>query len=238
MKEGQKHLAWKYILVLTAGVLAGSASAYENMAQPLPVPDLLKSKGEESRPPIKVGAVQRWQNANDYYYYPGNKVPLLRSAHEYAVKFSPSVSARIGQSVARSLTPSAEVVMAAPVRSGRLYVVKSPETAAAVDLEAAMGSMRTRPDVAYAFPVFKHPRTGTRVLLTDEVALKLAADASVNDLITLHAGYGLTVVEKKGASQYVLRVANPAAVNPLVVANALAESEHVQWAEPNFVQEF
>ncbi len=182
--------------------------------------------------------LQAWRDEHDHYYAGGRRIHLLRSSQEFAVRFTAGVSRQRRQNLLQSVTPSAEVFMAAPVRAGRLYVVKGAAAAGPGELEAAMGQMRARLDVAYAFPVFMHAGSGARLIPTDEVVLKLVPGASIDEWLALNATYGLTVVERKWERQYVLRLRDPAAVDPLAVANALAGSDLVEWAEPNFIQEF
>jgi hypothetical protein len=179
--------------------------------------------------------------ANDFYYYQGQRVVLHRSVTECAVQFRASLSDKAKDAIVSSLALPAKVVDGGQGEGRGLTIIKL-EAEYKAESETAITALRAQQEVEFAFPVFINPKTGTRMLLTDElvIKLKLKPGRQAEEVTGLSASYGVTVVSKMWGTQdeYVLRVQDPKAVSPLEVANVFFESGLVEWAEPNFVQEY
>ncbi|MCX8050133.1 MAG: S8 family serine peptidase [Methylohalobius sp.] len=74
---------------------------------------------------------------------------------------------------------------------------------------------------------------------TGEILVKLKPGQKIEELVARYATWGLEVQEKLWGTQdeYVLKLQNLKAIDPLEAANVLFESGLVEWAEPNFAQE-
>ena len=212
-----------------------------------PSSELLAPPMSASEPAQQRALKQPQYDANDFYYYRGEPVRLHRSLIEYAVRFKAGLSDTKKEGLIRNVTPSGTLSYTADQSTGRapsivkLEPVNKAEPAKLrADMEEALARLRAEEDVKFAFPVFVYPKTGTKLLLTDEIVLRLNNGRKIEDLASLHKTYGTTVVKKMWGTQdqYVLRVNDPKAVSPLKAANAFFDSGLVQWAVPNFMQKY
>jgi len=178
-------------------------------------------------------------DANDSYYHRGERFPLLRSRTEYAARFSSGIDKEAMQDRLRALLGGDFSGFIEPVGQ-ELTVIKVREDILPAESEVAIGAIRAQPGVEFVFPVFISAKMHNRMLLTDEVIVKLRPSVAIGDITGLEPSYGLAVVKKilGTEDEYLLRIQDPKTVDPLVVASALWESGLVQWAEPNFIQEY
>jgi subtilisin family serine protease len=185
-------------------------------------------------------------DAGDFYYFAGARVELRRSADGASVAFHPGTAREVALSALAELLPAVTVEVAGGTPGVRPSLVRLPEqgkhavqgpATALSRVEEALSVLKASPLVAYAFPVFVNPATGTRMLPTDEIIARLRPGATA---AALAERYGLTVdrIMWGTSDEVVFRLADPRTVDPLEVANAIAESGRVLWAEPNFVQEY
>lgn len=212
-----------------------------------PSSELLAPPMSASEPAQRRALKQPQYDANDFYYYRGEPVRLHRSLIEYAVRFKAGLSDTKKEGLIRNVTPSGTLSYTADQSTGRApsivkleSVNKAEPAKLRADMEEALARLRAEEDVKFAFPIFVYPKTGTKLLLTDEIVLRLNNGRKIEDLASLHKTYGTTVVKKMWGTQdqYVLRVNDPKAVSPLKAANAFFDSGLVQWAVPNFMQQY
>lgn len=199
--------------------------------------------GPSARPTKSVAQSvpgEGYYDANDYYYYQGKRIPLHRSLTEYAVLFRAGIEKAARQDIVRSLFPTRDITDVGQVRGRRLSIVKLSKVSRRTAIEEAANAARAEPRIQFAFPVFIHPKTRTRMVLTDEIVVKLKPGHQIEDVTKAYASYGLVVVKKMWGTkdEYILGIQEPNTVNPLEAANALSESDLVEWAEPNFMQEY
>ncbi|MFN3919121.1 MAG: S8 family serine peptidase [Methylohalobius sp.] len=182
-----------------------------------------------------------------YYYYRGEKVPLHRSLTQYVVKLKSPV-ATFGKASSFAAIRSLEVVKEIAARGETFSIVRVHRMAAQSksaqekrrEVEETMAWFYTHPEVEFVSPLFFHPGTRARMFLTGEILVKLKPGREIEELLGRYASYGVEVKERLWGTQdeYVLRFQNLRMANPLDVANAISESGLVEWAEPNFVQEY
>src|SRR5918992_364693 len=180
-------------------------------------------------------------SAGDFYYWQGKRIPLYRSLTEYAVQFQEGLNQKTQQAIIETISPLAEMTEHGKIGNQALSVItlktKAKEPAA---IEEIIDTMKARFDVRWAVPVFIHAKTGSRMLITDEIVVRLKPGKDLTSLDGLLQSYGLLLIKPMWGTQneYVLRLQDPKAVNPLEAANALFESGLVEWAQPNFIQEY
>ena len=181
-------------------------------------------------------------SAGDFYYWQGKRIPLYRSLTEYAVQFQEGLNQKTRRAIIEAVSPLAEMTEQGEIGNQALSVItlkteKAKESAA---IEAIIDTMEARSDVRWAVPVFIHAKTGSRMLITDEIVVKLKLGKDLTSLDGLLQSYGLLLIKPMWGTQneYVLRLQDPKVVNPLEAANALFESGLVEWAQPNFIQEY
>jgi subtilisin family serine protease len=181
-------------------------------------------------------------SAGDFYYWQGKRIPLYRSLTEYAVQFQEGLNKETRGAIIEAVSPLAKMTEERKIGNQALSVItlkidKAKEPAA---IEEIIDNLKARSDVRWAVPVYIHGKTGSRMLVTDEIAVKLKPGKDLANLAGLLQSYGLLVVKPMWGTrdEYVLRLRDPKAVNPLEAANALFESGLVEWAQPNFIQEY
>ncbi len=181
-------------------------------------------------------------SAGDFYYWQGKRIPLYRSLTEYAVQFQEGLNQKTRRAIIEAVSPLAEMTEKGKIGNQALSVItlkteKAKEPAA---IEEIIDTMKARFDVRWAVPVFIHAKTGSRMLITDEIVVKLKPEKDLASLTELLQSYGLLLIKSMWGTQneYVLRLQDPKAVSPLEAANALFESGLVEWAQPNFIQEY
>jgi subtilisin family serine protease len=159
------------------------------------------------------------RDKGDYYLSQGRRIALHRSLVEYSVRLKGERGVRRDR--LNGFTPMGPGSEEKPMQD-------------------ALARLRSRADVAYAFPVLFNPETGTRLMLTDEVVVKLKPGLRMEDAGGLLGSRGLSLRERiRGTEdELVLGFADGASAQPLEAANDLAASGLVAWAEPNFVQEY
>ncbi|MEI2783989.1 MAG: S8 family serine peptidase [Candidatus Competibacter sp.] len=191
-------------------------------------------------PPQKSSIVESHYSANDFYYYQNRKIPLHRSLSEFVVKFKEN-STKGAEIQLQALAAPAEVIKRAKQYQGHEFLIsKLKDAKAETDIENAIAILRVRTDVEFAFPVLVDPKTNSKLFLTDEIVLKLKPDQTIEEVLKLKEASNLEVISQlpMTTDEYLLRVQDPKAMNPLEIANALFESKWVEWAEPNFVQDY
>ena len=95
------QLKWGSIVLLA--IYVASASAIESVRQRPLTLDMPTSQSGAVVLRGKSDGMPAWRDANDYYYYHGRRVRLLRSASEYAVQFGPGVSPQASESLIQSV---------------------------------------------------------------------------------------------------------------------------------------
>ena len=227
------RVAFLVLASVALSSLAGRADAVE----------VLRTQGAPTvNTSVGVAPPETALDAGDYYVFDGRRVPLLRSEEVVGVRFAAGASKSTVDESVRALgwevETSGQTSMRgiAVVRIAKATASKGgkPSGSTAVDALAALNAL---PEVSFAFPVLVNPTTRNRLLLTDEIVAKPLPDV---EAAALAAEFDLVVVEQLWATcdEYVLRLRDAKRQDPLAVANAIAESGLVVWAEPNFVQEF
>ena len=80
--------------------------------------------------------------------------------------------------------------------------------------------------------------TNTRYYITDKITVKFKSGICVDDIDNLMEKWGLRYVRRYGDATYLMQVTESSGMNPVKVANAMADDECVEYAEPNLVNRF
>ncbi len=181
-----------------------------------------------------------WLDAGDQYSLPGKRrVRLLRSSDEVAVRFAEGVSSERGLRELRAISnlPRHQLVAAPNLRrQGRVHLLRR----AADDKPIDPALLRTRPSVAYAYPVYIDPQSKLRMTPTDEILAAFMPSVRTAEVKELVAAAGMKIVGRIGAGSmnaWRLQLVDPKTSDPLQVARTLAADPQVSWAQPNFVRE-
>ncbi|HEX6083243.1 MAG TPA: S8 family serine peptidase [Thermoanaerobaculia bacterium] len=167
-----------------------------------------------AEPPSKVPPAPS-AGGNDYYYFAGERVPLQRSQTEVVVRAKNERAPHV-------------------VTGGRGFRVVSAGS------DEAVRQLRASPSVDVVAHVFEDPRTGLRLLATDEVLVKLRPGGTKKELADIAAGLGLTIDRPlRGTSdEFVLRLGDGRNGDALEKARLLHETGVFAWAEPSFIRQY
>ncbi|HYC88271.1 MAG TPA: S8 family serine peptidase [Thermoanaerobaculia bacterium] len=151
--------------------------------------------------------------ATDFYWFNGQRIPLRRSQSEVVVRVKGNTPAG-----------SRDVVS-----EGRRFRVV-----------AANDEFRASPAVEAVAGVFEHPKSGTKLLATDEIVVKLRAGGTKRELLARAEAHGLTVDRALWGTrdEFVLRLVDPRNGDTLEKARLLHESGDFAFAEPHFLRQY
>lgn len=218
------------ICIVAGAVFVQAQQPREVILRPYPIQD----------PPATVakGGPVATPGPNDYYAFGEVRIPLLRSATECVVQLK-SGTPEARQDFLGSLSPSV-VIENEILTEGRAYQLLSIPADGSTALSGLLDQLTSNDAVKFVANVFIYPETGTRVLPTDEIVVKLRTGGTREELADVAATLGLTIVRTMwGTSdEFVLRFNEPKRADPLAKAQALHETGRFQWAEPNFIREY
>ena len=172
-----------------------------------------------------------------FYYYGGEAVPIERSRTECLVKFRPGSAA-----LQADLLSGLSAVVVEEVRTeGRAFQLVKVTGDPSTDLLApVLDGLRNSTEVEFVANVYLHRETGTRLAPTDEIVVKLRPEVTEQQLADIAASFDVTIVKTiwGTSDEFVLRLNDRKGDDPLEKSQALHESGHFLWAEPNFIREY
>jgi subtilisin family serine protease len=218
-------------LALPIGLAAALVTpAWAQPMQPMP----------RKEQPAKSLSNQEFADAGDFYWHDGRRIGLRRSNRELAVGFADGTSQSRVEAAVRALPRvDARRARRAGLTGGReLWVFPLASGATASELEATLRAVRGRADVEYAHPVLYQPETNARVMLTNDVVVKLRPGRTLSDLASAMRSVGLVQRDRlRGTTdEFILRMDRPGSMDALAAAQRLHDSGIVVWAQPDFVQ--
>lgn len=169
----------------------------------------------------------------DFYYYGKEPVQLERSSTEAVVRFragAPEARRALLEGISPSATLGKEVA-----NEGRAFQIVEVQGVSGV-----LDQLRGNEEVEFVASVFHYPKTGTRMLPTDEIVVKLKTGGTREELAGVADTLGLTIVRTmwRTPDEFILRLNEPKTANPLEKSRALYETGRFEWAEPNFIREY
>lgn len=171
--------------------------------------------------------------ATDFYYNSGRRIPLERSQSEVAVVLKDD----------RSLPqlPESASFKAKIMSEGRAFRVVDAGNAGDVRALANVAAeLRGNDRVEVVAGVFFHRETGSKMLGTDEIIVKLRPGGTREALMQQARASSLRVVRPiwRTADEFVLALEHPRTDDALEKARLLYDSGDYQWVEPNFIREY
>lgn len=172
----------------------------------------------------------------DFYWHFDEQIPIHRVATEYIVQLTAESdpSTVIGDlaayggvltNFAASTSPAGSQSLSFKMLAGQ-YAIPSME-----DVDQAATSVE---GVDWITPVFVGADSGSRIFLTDEVAVALAPEIDPTDFFAT----GFSNWYRFFDNQYIATVSNGNGLDSLDVANALSTDSRVEWAAPNFYTDY
>ncbi len=242
VKTALRLLATASLVLLAVQVVISSTR------EPGPVPSVQSGAEQGAGMTGSPQLVSQGADAGDYYLYQGRRVPLHRSRDEIGVRFHTTGREKVRADL-RTLAPQAVLDQAGDPGTQGVSIVRLPSLAASdktnvaapqassQELDQTRLTLNASADVEFAFPVFINPVSGIRILVTDEVVAKLRPGTNP---AAVAKAFSLKVVGPlwKTSDEYVFRLGDPKGTDPLAVANTITQSGLVEWAEPNFIQEY
>ena len=174
---------------------------------------------------------------NEFYYVDGKKVKLNRLPDSFAVRYKEGVSTKkmalklIDQPGLDNIEERKELP------KSRLVIISLPQSRRLADVKSSLESLEKDEDVEFVVPVFREPKSGLRLIATDEITVRFKSGVSPEAVESINKENDAEIIEKNRfvSNQFTLRVKNPKDI--LEVANKYQESELTEFAEPNFVTE-
>lgn len=206
----------------------------EGLAEPQPIsrPTATPLHGSSS------SGLGDFSSANDFYYYQGKTIPLQRSPTEVVVHYHSALGENAKQQLMQALSLPDTSISPLQVtgKTVALVTIHDGQT----QIASLTSSLQAQEEVEFVFPVLRTLGTNVRMLLSDEIVVKVQPGQHLQEILGLFPEVVLTVIKPVlgTTNEYVVRVHNPKVVNPLAVANTLVESGLVIWATPNFIQEY
>jgi hypothetical protein len=176
---------------------------------------------------------------SDFYYYRNTRVPVSRSQNEIVVRL---VADRGGDTQRVQQMQSFGATLREQIRAeGRTFqILAVDETRGGTAADGSnIAHFRSLSDVDFSAPVYYHAETGSRLLPTDEIIVKLNSGIRRSALNRIAASMGLTVVRPllDTEDEYILRLER-SGDDPLAISRALHEHGAFEWAEPNLMVEY
>ena len=227
-------------LLIVATPLQGASRGSVSYAKPDPLRQSFRASPlvERFGARSQIGANKASRPVESSYYYGGKLVRLERSGSELSIRFAASTSKSNRSDLVGGLSASARINRASSLRGRDLSTVTTSRKSSAA-FSHLLAGLETKRDVEFAYPAWIDPKSGSRLLLTDELIVRLKSGSASAEIKKALAARGLTIARKIAYSseELVLRLRNPKKSDPLAVSKELYESGLVDWAEPNFVQQ-
>lgn len=105
-------------------------------------------------------------------------------------------------------------------------------------METVLKALQDKKLVEFATPVMRDSDSGTRMVLTDEIVLRLkSGHATEHTLATLKAEHGLKIGRRNEyePDQYIVKVPQTSGTHTIDVARSLDGLPDVEFASPNFL---
>jgi hypothetical protein len=105
-------------------------------------------------------------------------------------------------------------------------------------VDTALKTLQDERLVEFATPVLRDSDSGTRMVLTDEIVLRLKSGrATERTLATLKAEHGLKIGRRNEfePAQYIVKVPQTSGTHTIDVARSLDRRADVEFASPNFL---
>lgn len=173
--------------------------------------------------------MQKDENLGNYFWRGGQRIELEKEEEFFTV----IVRDEAELERVRSLTGVSEVKLV----QNRIFKVHVSQQ----ERDVAMDRFRSKEMEGICHHAYR-PKgaTNTRYYLTDQMAVKFSSDVSRDKIENILSDAGVRILKEYPGSPntFLLQVTSDAGKNPIKVANALAERDEVEYAEPNLVNRF
>lgn len=174
---------------------------------------------------------------SEFYYVDGKKVKLNRIPDSFAVKYKEDVSTRTMASKLSDQPGLDDIEERKELPKSRLVIVTLPQSRKLADVSSSLKSLESDKDVEFVVPVFREPKSGLRLVATDEITVRFKSGTTQEAIERINRENNAEIIEKNRfvQNQFILRIENPKDI--LEIANKYQNSDLTEFAEPNFVTE-
>ena len=149
---------------------------------------------------------------SEFYYVDGKKVKLNRLPDSFAVRYKENVSAR---KMALKLFDQPALDNAEERKElprSRLVIVTLPQSRKLSDVRSSIDSLESDEDVEFVVPVFREPKSGLRLIATDEITVRFKNGAAPEAIERFNRENNAEIIAKNRfvPTQFTLRIKNDA----------------------------
>jgi hypothetical protein len=121
--------------------------------------------------------------------------------------------------------------------SSQIFILHRNPNVSASKVATAIETLKKASKIAFATPVLRDRDSGTRQVLTDEIALRLKPGSASRALKALKAEHGVIVGKRSefDPTQYIVKVPDTTGTRTLDVARSLDKRDDVEFACPNYL---
>ncbi len=244
MFRSRKNFRW-----LTALLIAVIASQPMSAALAAPRPTGSASPARiaiaesDQAKPTDAPVVDR----GDFYWANGQKVTLFQRTDQLVIATDPKAGDAVVAQLTDEQAPLAEFQQVRELAPS-LYIVENPDIQpvnnegeaqrSSDELSDAATAATNNAGVLWTAPVFMNAETGTWQVATDEVIVKVKAGVDPAEIFDGDARFTGYRPLLGTPDQFVVTVADGGGVAAVKLANQLKEDDRLDWAGPNFYQEF
>lgn len=127
-----------------------------------------------------------------------------------------------------------------PYEPARMLILHKGPKVADATVKSVVESLLRDGLVQDVTPVLRDPRSGVRLIPTDEITVRFRPEAPVQGTLTdMRRTEGVSVARRNefSPSQYVLRVPQPSGKRTLDIARRLEARDDVEFAAPNYISD-
>ncbi len=178
-------------------------------------------------------------DAGEFYRVAGRKIRLLRSLEKVAVRHKrdqgPAISGRLKtrQTTGRPFAVEQELARE------QMLIMRASGVSSLAELDEAVSQIQQESEVERVTPVYINEETGLEMIVTDEFIVKLAPQATLEQLEVLNGRMGTTLSRRLDGTtdQFILSMDSFSPEGLLTMCGVYSDDPTIVWASPNFLSQ-
>lgn len=173
--------------------------------------------------------------AQNYYYYEGEKVPLIVSTDKILIKFKEEIPFD-SKKLAIDISPYLKPISKENIIPGNVAIVEVVEGTSESTLQQTINQLHQDKNIICATMFMIYEKDSILQGITDRFVVKLKSPADYSELERLAIETNTTIIEQNqfDKSKYVLSADKNSQGNALKMANYFHEAGIFEYAEPEF----
>lgn len=191
---------------------------------------------------IRLNVVNRTKaslarDAGEFYRVDGRKIRLLRSLEKVAVHHKPNQGPAVSKRFKARQRTGRLFSVEQELAKEQMLIMRTSGVSSLAELNEAVSQIQQESDVDQVTPVFINEETGLEMIPTDQFIVKLAPEATLEQLDILNGQMGITLVRRlRGTTdQFVLRMDTFSIEGLLTMCEVYVNEPIIVWASPNFL---